>query len=83
MRYRIRILDRAYRDLALLPRKEAGRIVNRIEKLVEDLRGDVTKLKPPLTGFRLRVGDYRVLFDVEGDELFVHRVRDRRDAYDR
>jgi mRNA-degrading endonuclease RelE of RelBE toxin-antitoxin system len=30
---------------------------------------------------RLRVGNYRVLFDETSDAITVHRVRDRREAY--
>jgi len=42
---------------------------------------DVKKLKVPLDGFRLRVGDYRVLFDVEGEWIKVYSIRHRKDAY--
>jgi mRNA-degrading endonuclease RelE of RelBE toxin-antitoxin system len=30
---------------------------------------------------RLRVGDYRVLFDETADTVTLHRVRDRKNAY--
>jgi hypothetical protein len=33
--------------------------------------GDVKKLKPPLTGFRLRCGDYRVFFDLKGENTIT------------
>lgn len=40
------------------------------------------KLKPPLEGFRLRCGDYRVFFDHKGENAIeVTGVRNRRDAY--
>jgi len=44
--------------------------------------GDVKKLQPPRREFRLRVGDYRVLF-VSREELAIEvvRVRHRREAY--
>ncbi len=35
------------------------------------------------SGRRLRVGDYRVLYRVEVDELTIHAVGHRRDIYDR
>jgi mRNA interferase RelE/StbE len=36
----------------------------------------------PLSGvLRLRVGNYRVLFDETEDTITIHRVRDRREAY--
>jgi mRNA-degrading endonuclease RelE of RelBE toxin-antitoxin system len=42
----------------------------------------VKKLKPPLTGFRLRCGDYRVFFDPEGESaIAITAVRHRREAY--
>jgi mRNA-degrading endonuclease RelE of RelBE toxin-antitoxin system len=44
--------------------------------------GDVRKLKPPLTGFRLRCGDYRVFFDhTEEYAIEITGVRNRRGAY--
>jgi mRNA-degrading endonuclease RelE of RelBE toxin-antitoxin system len=40
------------------------------------------KLKPPLTGFRLRCGDYRVFFDQRDENTInVTAVRNRREAY--
>ncbi|WP_018789247.1 type II toxin-antitoxin system RelE/ParE family toxin [Micromonospora sp. CNB394] len=33
------------------------------------------------TGRRLRVGDYRVLYRLDGDELTIHDVGHRKDVY--
>ena len=30
----------------------------------------------------VRMGDYRVLFDVDGECIVIRRIRDRKDAYD-
>jgi mRNA-degrading endonuclease RelE of RelBE toxin-antitoxin system len=44
--------------------------------------GDVKKLKPPLTGFRLRCGDYRVFFDQKDENsIEITGVRNRSHAY--
>jgi mRNA-degrading endonuclease RelE of RelBE toxin-antitoxin system len=44
--------------------------------------GDGKKLKPPLTGFRLHCGDYRVFFDPKGENAIeITGVRNRREAY--
>ena len=44
--------------------------------------GDVKKLKPPLTGFRLRCGDYRIFFDYEDQNTIqMTGVRNRGQAY--
>ncbi len=44
--------------------------------------GDVKRLTNFDCDYRLRSGDYRVLFDVEDDRIIVHRVLHRREAYD-
>jgi mRNA interferase RelE/StbE len=43
--------------------------------------GDVKALKG-VTGMRLRVGDWRVLFTVKADIITIHAVGHRRDIYD-
>ena len=32
-------------------------------------------------GWRIRVGDYRIRYDIEGDRVLLYRVRHRRDIY--
>jgi len=41
------------------------------------------KLEQPLSGYRLRIGDYRVLYtvDTKRKQIVVYRVRHRKDAY--
>jgi len=36
-----------------------------------------------LGSYRFRIGDYRVVFDLEGDEIIVLRVGHRREIYKR
>jgi mRNA-degrading endonuclease RelE of RelBE toxin-antitoxin system len=46
------------------------------------LSGDVKKLKPPRTEFRLRCGDYRVFFVLRGENtIAVTGVENRGNAY--
>ena len=56
-------------------------MICRIESLQNDLSGDVKKLTNFTPEYRLRVGDYRVLFEVEADKIVVYRVPHRKDAY--
>ena len=83
MRYRVEILQTARRDLRDLPLRDAERVLARVEQLAEGLAGDVKKLQGFTVGYRLRVGDYRVLFDLDGDRVLVQRIRNRREAYER
>ena len=51
-------------------------------KLSADVRqGDVKRLKGR-AGARLRVGDWRVVFYIEGDTIVVAAVGHRREVYD-
>ena len=81
--YEIEIRPRAVKDMKGLPRTDALRILDRIDRLRKNLEGDVKRLTQSTSEFRLRVGDYRVLFDVEGQVVVVRRVRHRREAYTR
>ena len=46
-----------------------------------DLAGNVKHLTDFEPQYRLRVGDYRVLFNVENDRIIIYRIKHRREAY--
>ena len=79
--YRIEIGVEALAQLRALPREQRRRIGQRLDMLLFDLQGDVKKLAGQAGKFRLRVGNYRVLFTLERDLIFVHLVKDRKNAY--
>jgi mRNA interferase RelE/StbE len=81
MNYDIVFKPRSLKDLKSLPKLMRQRIMERIEALRNDLAGDVKRLTDMTPEYRLRVGDYRVLFEVEGTEVIVYRVVNRKDAY--
>lgn len=54
----------------------------RLDALQDDLSGDVKKLTARTPEYRLRVGNLRVLFTLEGDLISVYRVKDRKEAYE-
>ena len=81
MTYPLEFKPRAIKDLAALPTAAQRRLLRRIEALQHDLSGDVKKLTNFTPEYRLRVGDYRVLFEVEADKIVVYRVLHRKDAY--
>ena len=69
MKYGLRFESRSLKDLRGLDRRLSKRIVDRIEFMAEDLRGDVKKLTDHSPQFRLRNRDYRVLFDIEDQTM--------------
>jgi mRNA interferase RelE/StbE len=79
--YDIEFKPRAMKDLKALPPRERIRIMAKVEGLQNDLAGDVKHLTNFTPEFRLRVGDYRVLFEVEGGSLVIYRVMHRGDVY--
>jgi len=69
-------------DLRAIERESAMQVLRCLDRYLANRTGDVKKLKPPLQGFRLRCGDYRVFFDLkDGSTIEITGVRDRRDAY--
>jgi mRNA-degrading endonuclease RelE of RelBE toxin-antitoxin system len=56
------------------------RIIRKLEAMQSDLAGDVKRLVALPCGYRLRVGDWRVLFDVVDGTILVQRVRHRSTA---
>lgn len=81
MLYDLRFGKRALKDLRLLDKRFSKRVVDRIEKMTKDLSGDVKKLTDHSPQYRLRVGDHRVLFDIEKGTIIIQRVLNRREAY--
>jgi mRNA interferase RelE/StbE len=81
MRYDLDIRPSAQRDFRRLSPDVARRIAHKLELLRTDLGGDVKRLVSYSVGYRLRVGDWRVLFDVEGPAIIVRAVRHRSEAY--
>ncbi len=84
MAYRIVITKKAKRDideLAGVVRERLGKKLLKISQL-EDIRPVVRQLVDSRIGtYRLRVGDYRVLFDLEKKDLVILRVQHRKDVY--
>ena len=83
MQYRLRITSRAAKELEKLPSKIRARIEHAIEELADDPRPSRCKKLHGNAGWRIRVGDYRILYDIQDDELIVTVLRagHRRDIY--
>jgi mRNA interferase RelE/StbE len=79
--YSIELKPRAIKDLKKLPPEDRRRIVAKIEMMQDNLAGDVKKLTNLTPEYRLRVGDYRVLFEVDQAQIVIYRVKHRRDVY--
>ncbi len=82
MNYTVDLKPRAIKDLGHLQKQDASRIADALERLHSDLTGDVKKLTNFTPQYRLRVGQFRVLFEIENEtRIIVYRVVHRREAY--
>jgi mRNA interferase RelE/StbE len=81
MLYSIELKPSAIKDLKRLDKKEALRIAQKIKVLENDLSGNVKKLTNFSPEYRLRVADYRVLFEIEDNRVIVYRIKRRKEAY--
>jgi len=77
------IKDKALKELSKLDKSQADKILDAVENLANypDVR-NIKKLKNHTPTHRLRVGDYRVLFDIEDNAIIVGSIRHRKNAYD-
>ncbi len=82
IRYRIEYGPAALDDLDALPAPRRAQILRKIERLQSGLHGNIKRLHRAEAMYRLRMGDYRVLFDVEGSVIIIRRLGDRKDIYD-
>ena len=81
MLFDIEFKPRAIKDLKALPLETGRRIMDKIEGLKNDLSCDVKHLTAHTPEYRPRVGDYRVLFEVERQTVIIYRIVHRREAY--
>ena len=62
--------------------KQVDRQVSRIKRAVYALpAGDVKKLRGFENGYRLRIGNIRVLFERDSNKIFVFKIDNRGDVY--
>jgi mRNA interferase RelE/StbE len=80
--YRIEWLDEAKADVRRLDRATAMRLFDGILHYARTGGGHDAPLHGEMAGsFRLRLGDYRVLFTLEENVMRIFGVRNRREAY--
>ncbi len=71
VRYSLLISEEARAQLRALPKPVRRNIGQRPDALQKGLSGDVKKLTAREDKYRLRVGTYRILFQLERSSIFV------------
>jgi len=67
--------------LEKINKKDAFKINSKIKDMEENLKGDIKKLTNYSPEFRLRIGNFRVLFELVGDKIIIYRIKHRKDPY--
>jgi mRNA interferase RelE/StbE len=84
VKYTLVYTRRAQRDIKKLESDTKDRIGKALLRFSEEPLRFAEKLSDPILGeYRFRIGDYRVIFDIEENEVVVLRVGHRREIYKR
>jgi len=82
--YHVEIKRSAAKALKKIPKADQKRIADKIDSLAEDLPNpDTTKMKGNNPFHRIRVGDYRIIYEIQEDVLLilVVKIGHRKDIY--
>jgi mRNA interferase RelE/StbE len=77
----VELKPHAVKDLRGLHSQDAARIAERLCELENGLTGDIKRLTNFTPEYRLRVGNYRVLFEIEEGTVIVYRIMHRKHVY--
>ena len=84
MPYEIRFKKSSRKELESLDNKTQRRIVSAIESLaLNPMPQGASKLKAPVPLWRIRVGSFRVLYEIQNSVLLVYvvKIAHRNDVY--
>lgn len=81
-RFHVEYAPLAVEALRAVPKTVASQIVRKISRLEQGLHGNIKQLRQADFGYRLRMGDYRILFDVEDDTIVIQKIGHRKDVYE-
>jgi mRNA interferase RelE/StbE len=84
MTFTIIYSDEAIAEMLALPVETQRQIKKKVAKLAQNMAGNVKILKGTHehTIYRLRCGDFRVLFRRDGTILVIFSIRNRKEAYE-
>lgn len=81
MEYKILFTYRALKDLEKIDTETKIRIGEKLKEYSKDPLKYAKKLSNPIIGsYRFRIGDYRVIFDIDGEKIDILRIGHRRNT---
>jgi len=81
--YELFVLPVAQKDLDKLESRVFARILNKIRALSEDARPPGCLKLTDEDGYRIRTGDYRILYRIDDSSkrIYIYRIKHRKNAY--
>ena len=81
--HKLLISKQAEKELAGLPKQISKRLTVALDELTTlgASASNTKKLHTPFPGYRKRVGDYRILFEVNEEIIIIYRITKRSEAY--
>ncbi len=85
MRYKIEILQSAQKQLSKIQHHQQNQIIENIRKLSENPRPTGCKKLSARPAWRIRIGDYRVIYEINDERILVLviTIGHRKEAYRR
>ena len=82
-KYKISVKKSAVKELVDTPKKELQKIIKKIQALSSNPRPQGTQKLSHKEQFRIRQGDYRIIYFIQDDDLTVHiiKVGHRKEIY--
>ena len=82
-KYRIEIKKSAIKELNTIPRKDLKKIVLKISSLSDDPRPKGCVKLSGMERYRIRQGNYRILYSIDDEILVVYvvKIRHRKEVY--
>ena len=80
--YKVVFTEKALSDLYALDKQTQERIAKKLKEYSKNPLKYARKLSTIQIGtYRFRIGDYRVIFDIEEENIIILRVGHRKDIY--
>ena len=82
-KYKILIKESAVRELENIPKKDIKKTIKRIQSLAQNPRPQGTQKLSAQERYRIRQGDYRIVYSIQDKEFTVHifKIGHRREIY--
>ena len=80
--YKVVFTQRALKDLENIDKEVRNRIATKLKECTKEPLIYARKLSNPKIGtYRFRVGDYRVIFDIDKENIVILRIGHRKSIY--